>query len=225
MYGNSLKLFSTGQNGPDALPCVNGIRFLSMTWVVIGHVYMTYMGGLLNNNMLVVYGDMWLGNKAFAVVVNALPSVDSFFLIGAALLTYGTLKQLERTGGGPKFWLLYFVHRYIRLTGVYAVIILFHTSLLRYFATGATSINIDWAVRGCRDSWWLNILYINNLHWVSDWLWGDDGWGVMGCLGQTWYMANDMQFFLLTPPILTLLARRPKLGLTGKYSTIFNPKK
>ena len=206
LYTNSLKLFNTNQSSPDSLPCINGIRFLSMTWVLMGHTYSTVMSGLLNNNMMIPYGDMWLGNKAFAVMANAFPSVDSFFLIGSTLLTYGVLKQLEQRGGGLKFWILYFVHRYIRLTGVYAVIILFHATLLKHFATGPTSYNITWQVQGCRDTWWTNFLYVNNLHWLlpkSTW----------GCLGQTWYMANDMQFFLLTPPILALLWKRPRLGV------------
>merc|ERR1719466_687775 len=121
------------------------------------------MGGLLVSNSAIIVGDMWLKNKAFAAVANAIPSVDTFFLIGSALLTYGTLKQLERTGAGLKFWLLYFVHRYIRLTGVYAVIVMFHTTLLRYFATGPTSYNISITVQSCRDSWWWNLLYVGNL--------------------------------------------------------------
>lgn len=32
------------------------------------------------------------------------------------------------------------------------------------------------------------------------------------CLGQTWYMGNDMQFFIISPPIIWLMWKRPKLG-------------
>ena len=82
----------------------------------------------------------------FAVITNALPSVDSFFLIGrswvtstikstlmsnilrmstsfafsaictgATLLSYLTLKELDKNNGGSlKFWAMFIVHRYIR---------------------------------------------------------------------------------------------------------------
>lgn len=38
VYTNGAKILSTDQ-GKDVLTCVNGIRFLSMTWVILGHAY------------------------------------------------------------------------------------------------------------------------------------------------------------------------------------------
>ena len=36
----------------------------------------------------------------------------------------------------------------------------------------------------------------------------------MQCLGQTWYLANDMQMFLIAPPIIYITWRWRKIGLT-----------
>ena len=109
----------------------------------------------------------------FAAVTNALPSVDSFFLIGkvpspkivccclsyqssgATLLSYLTLKELDKNNGGSlKFWIMFVVHRYIRsnkrelllrsihivvmvrLTGLYAIVIGLTSTLVKFFATG-----------------------------------------------------------------------------------------
>ena len=57
-------------------------------------------------------------------VRNAYPSVDSFFFMSGCLLSYITLKEmdaLERKCGGEltkkewtRFWIMYYVHRYIR---------------------------------------------------------------------------------------------------------------
>ncbi len=40
MYQNARKLLDTsGSKKPELIPCLDGIRFLSMTWVVIFHTY------------------------------------------------------------------------------------------------------------------------------------------------------------------------------------------
>ena len=124
LYQNTLKLFNTRSGGSDSLDRINGIRFLSMTWVLVGHVYTDIMGSVFVNNMVELYGYSFLGNRAFVVITNAMPSVDSFFLIGSTLLAFITLKELDKTNGGnAKFWVIFYVHRYIRLTGIYAMII------------------------------------------------------------------------------------------------------
>ena len=51
----------------------------------------------------------------------------------------------------------------------------------------------------CRKNGWQNLLYINNF-------WKDQ------CLGQTWYLANDMQYYWLSPLILFPLFKKPKYG-------------
>jgi len=32
------------------------------------------------------------------------------------------------------------------------------------------------------------------------------------CLGQTWYLGNDMQFFIISPPIIFIMWKSPKVG-------------
>lgn len=43
LYSNIKKLTTVKKN-PDQIPCINGIRFISMMWVILGHRYM--FGGL-----------------------------------------------------------------------------------------------------------------------------------------------------------------------------------
>jgi hypothetical protein len=124
LYTNTIKLFHCPEPGASgSLDCINGIRFLSMSWVLLGHGYSNWMGGIFVNNPYWIYTFV-VEHGEFAAVVNALPSVDSFFLIGATLLSYLTLKELDKNNGGSlKFWIMFVVHRYIRLTGLYAIVI------------------------------------------------------------------------------------------------------
>ena len=36
IYNNSLRLFNTKSSSSDSLSCINGIRIISLSWVVIG---------------------------------------------------------------------------------------------------------------------------------------------------------------------------------------------
>lgn len=50
----------------------------------------------------------------------------------------------------------------------------------------------------CVDKWWTNLLYINNLYPNSL---------IKECLGWSWYLANDMQFYVISPLLLFLVFR------------------
>ena len=204
-YSNTVKIFSTAGIRSDSLTCINGIRFLSMTWVLFGHAF--GQGLALSNNILTLLAadGPLLGSLAFEPILNAFPSVDSFFFIGASLLSYLTLKELDRSQGGSlKFWLMYYVHRYIRLTGVYAVILGLMATLYRFGAYGPSSAAMELEHMECRKTWWTNLLYVNNLHWITGY--------PSACMGETWYMANDMQFFLISPLFLLAMWSSVILG-------------
>lgn len=53
-----------------------------------------------------------------------------------------------------------------------------------------------YSVDSCAAGWWRNLLFVNNLnsHMYDQ------------CMVWTWYVANDMQFFLVSPLFLVLLA-------------------
>ena len=200
-YHNTCKLFNTN-TGSDNLGCINGIRFISMTWVVMGHTFQQFLSvPFLNNFLVFISPDGPVGEPYMAAIWNAMDSVDTFFLIGSVLLSYHTLKELDKTSGGSaKMWGMFYVHRYLRLTGVYAVIILWHTTLVKYIATGPQGYILDmYLSESCKSDWWANLLYINNF-------------GHQGCLGQTWYLAVDMQLFILSPIAIYTLWKKPRAG-------------
>ncbi len=102
----------------------------------------------------------------FRAILNGFPSVDSFFIIGGCLLGYLTFKELERTKGRfnvPMFYL----HRYLRITGVYAMVIGFFATIFKFFTWGPNN-PAEGTVNACRASWWTNLLYINNFYELQD---------------------------------------------------------
>ena len=205
-------LFSTSTK-PGQVHCLNGIRVLSINWVVLGHAYassISFMGDLS-------YVSTLMNRRSFVIVENALPSVDSFFALSGFLVTYLLLKQLSKQGGlSPLQWVAFYVHRYVRLTMPYLIAMLVEGWLYRLVLNGPRAQQMSTGPASthemCKKYWYSNLLYINNMF----------PWKPTGiCLGQGWYLANDMQFFVLAPIFIVLLFRRPLIGLLGTVGSIF----
>lgn len=161
VYSNSMKLLNTNiPKGADHLGCIDGIRFLSMSWVVLchcwGEAFTMPMWDRTFSIVKTASDSFWMNP-----LLNGFPSVDSFFLISGVLLSYLTLKELEKTKGRVNIGLFY-AHRYLRLTGTYLIIIGFHSSLIRHLCFGPKCASLQFFSDGCQKSWWRNILYINN---------------------------------------------------------------
>lgn len=189
VYTNGAKLLSVEQSA-GTLGCVHGIRFLSMTWVILGHTYLNTIG--VSANMLVFFKDA-VNQWTFQAIANATVSVDTFFVLSGLLVSYLSLKELRRSGGKIN-WFKFYFHRFWRLTPPYMLIILLYAGLGRYMGSGPQWLPEAGDRENCKTTWWTNLLYINNFV-QSDKM----------CLGQSWYLANDMQFFILSPLIFVPL--------------------
>ncbi len=102
----------------------------------------------------------------FRAILNGYPSVDSFFVLSGCLLGYLTFKELEKVHGRLNIPMFY-LHRYIRITGVYAMVIGFCATLFKFFTWGPNN-SADSVVSACRASWWTNLLYVNNFYELQD---------------------------------------------------------
>ena len=54
-----------------------------------------------------------------------------------------------------------------RITGVLAVVIGLHATLLKFLTFGPTNGKIS-EVNNCAEVWWRNLLYLNNFIWKPD---------------------------------------------------------
>lgn len=97
-----------------------------------------------------------------AIIVNAPIVVDVFFVIGGFLVALTLIAMLEKTRGKLNIPMLY-VHRYLRITPLYLVIICVGTFVFPLLGKGPSwHVAKVWA-GFCERNWWKNILYINNL--------------------------------------------------------------
>jgi len=192
---NSRKLLATKATAEN-FGCLNGMRVLSTAWVVIGHCFL-YASGLGPNQFMIEADSLkW----SFQAIGNATISVDTFFLISGMLVSYLLLRELDRNKGRFNIFIFY-LHRYLRLTPVYAIILGFIATLMVYIGSGPNWGFTYNTAEACRNEWWHNFLYINNFF---------DPPGT--CMGETWYLANDMQFFLISPLFIYTLWRWRMFG-------------
>ena len=198
VWTNGRKLLDTSSSS-ETLSCLHGIRFLSMTWVLLGHQYVFGLAVPWANTFSVF---KIFNSLPFAVVDNATVSVDSFFFLSGLLVAYIFMRNMERSGGKFNI-IMYYVHRYIRLTPLLAMVIAFICTL--YVHLGDGPFWSQTAEQGtpevCRNNWWRNLLYVNNLFDTQTL-----------CMGQTWYIAVDMQLFIASPIVLLPLFFYPILG-------------
>ncbi|XP_066998616.2 nose resistant to fluoxetine protein 6 [Anabrus simplex] len=197
VYANGKKLLAISKS-EDTLHCLHGIRFLSIAWVVVGHRYMD--GILAPSQNLATYVPDLTSKWKYLFVTSGHLSVDTFFLLSGLLAAYVFFRQVPKTNS---FNLpLYYLHRYIRLTPAFAIMIMLAVTLWRYTGSGPvwdTLYNPE--ISACEEKWWANLLYVQNYVKLPT-----------QCLGQSWFLAVDMQLHWLSPLVLIPLWKFPKYG-------------
>ena len=198
-WTNTENILSTRQP-TGSLACLNGLRVISINWVVLGHTVLLLAR---NGNNAIDYAQKAIKRWTFQAVVNATPSVDTFFVLSGVLVAYVTLNNLKKTAGKAN-WLMFYVHRYLRLTPVYMIVMGIYLGTLPHLINGPLfdQKNGFEPDPHCSNTWWGNPLYVQNLVKFKPHF----------CMGWSWYLAVDMQFYVLSPLLLLPLHHRPRLG-------------
>ena len=196
LYKNIPMILSTRQP-PSAITSINGVRVISMFWVIMCHVF-TLTGAMfpaLRNTAQMIMNI--LPRFTSQVIINGFLSVDSFFFLSGVLVSYLTLREMKRRKG--KFPLVpYYLHRILRLTPTYMFFLFFYWFIAMYMSQGPPMVQLIFGQQqnSCNAYWWTNLLYINNLYPSSL---------SEECMSWSWYLANDMQFFVISPLIIVPL--------------------
>ncbi|XP_033218446.1 O-acyltransferase like protein-like isoform X2 [Belonocnema kinseyi] len=199
------KIFNMNAN-PNSLTALIGIRSLSMCWIVLGHQYV--MRALYVNVNLNDIED-WMKSWKTLYIYMSVFAVDTFFMLSGLLVAYLFLKEMS-TGKKFNIFAFYF-HRYIRLTLPVVALLVFSIFIIPLVGSGPRwekLINIFFT-ENCKEKWWSFFLYINNYVKPDN-----------VCMGHLWYLAVDMQFFLISPLILYPLVKKPKVGF-AIWSVLF----
>ena len=196
LYTNVRLVFDTYQP-PNAIRCLNGIRAISMFWVILGHTYLFGLFVFTNTQTLVL--DL-APRFSFQPVLNGYFSVDSFFVLSGLLVMYLSLRELSRinrtAAGYALFITKFYVHRVLRITPTLFVVLVAFWQLTPLISDGPLwRPNVDNTVGLCDGTAWITpLVYINNFYpSFKD-----------GCMAWTWYLANDMQFFIISPIFIFL---------------------
>ncbi|XP_016976447.1 nose resistant to fluoxetine protein 6 [Drosophila rhopaloa] len=178
------------RSNPNVIDCLHGIRCLSFIWVVYGHVYLVFLFG---PNMNIVKLHTWRQSAYSMLLQHAAYSVDTFFFLSGLLLVVIALRAMERTKGQLNVPLMY-LHRYLRLTPVLALSIIVYMKILPLMGDGPLFGKVsfdDYSI--CERTWVWTLLYVQN--YATNEI----------CLGHTWYLAVDMQLYIIAPLLLIAL--------------------
>jgi len=185
---------------------LNGLRVVSMAWIILGHTFLEPMGisGYMNMEdikMTPLNSDVAENNPWLSFIMSAQAGVDSFFFLSGFLLSYLTLKELRQ---GKMKVVAAVILRYIRLTPSLALAMLIYYQIWQYFGFGPFAANFqDSVTRRCDGSWWSELTYtMNFVPFDSDKV----------CMGWTWYLGDDMIFFVISILILPLYYKKRWLG-------------
>lgn len=193
---------------PGAITSINGVRVLSMWWVILGHVFIWQLIGGNVSNLAVAIPNL-LTRFSFQAIANAFFSVDSFFFLSGLLVSYLSFRQMDRAKGRLPLFKFYF-HRFWRLTPTYMFVLLFYAKMTGFLGEGPLWYQ-EQRNPACDKYWWTNLLYINNF-WPK---------GLQSeCMNWSWYLANDMQFYIISPIILLAAGRFGKRGFLITFASL-----
>jgi len=175
-----------------------------MVQVILGHsfLYPVISSGLSNMEQFSPPNGL-MGQTWFMMIPGCFYGVDSFFLLSGFLCANGLEKkvfskpQFRTPAGFSKMYLQFIVMRYLRLMPLAMFVTFLVTAVLPSMGTG-----VLWEMdrpsgtrcygaaggNGCDKYWWTILLVIQN---------ADKYLGK--CMGHLWYLAADLQIYLLAP--------------------------
>lgn len=184
VYTNGRKLIDiTRQTSKNSIDCLLGLRAISVLWIMFGHRFSNQTAFPTRNRLVI--------NEHYEHIYSTIVSsysiaVDTFFVMGALLLTISTLNALDKKRLNVPRMIL---HRYLRYTPVFAVLVLFMVSLWKFLPSGP--VVLPEFEDNCRKYWWSTLIHLQNYINPDEM-----------CLNHGWYLSVDFQLFVISPLLI-----------------------
>ncbi|KAH3760275.1 CBN-OAC-32 protein [Pelomyxa schiedti] len=199
------------EDEPAYLSWFNCFRTCSMCWIMMAHFFLYHLEAAIPSNLFWIL-KTWFARFTTNLILSADPSMETFFFMGGLLMARSLYKKLKDGSMTAKEWLLHFVHRYMRLTPIYMLILFSLHYLTPIMVRGPYAMWIPEDLDHCGQYWWTNLLYINNFIPYN---------ASAECMGQAWFLAVDMQlFFFIGTPLVVLLWWQPIVGIVTAICVI-----
>ncbi|KAH8337675.1 hypothetical protein KR074_006563, partial [Drosophila pseudoananassae] len=197
---NSRALFriSDTSSNPNVIDCLHGIRCMSLIWVVYLH---EHMYSLISPNINFTYAISWLEKPMGSFFQHGYFSVDTFLFIGGLLVSMTSLRTMEKTKGKLNVPMMY-LHRVIRIWPVLAIAILIYVKMMPVLSGGPLFKSGFHGKEACINGWYWDLIFVQN-------------YATQDCLDQSWYLAVDMQLYILSPLLLIALYKWGKKAAFG----------
>merc|ERR1712137_169100 len=176
---------------PGSLDVLNGVRVMAMMFVVMGHTFYRLWDSMAILNFQSVANTVQ--NLRFQVVIAGLYAVDTFFWLSGFLVAYLFIRELQGKGLSGKMMFMFYFHRIYRLTPSLVVGVFFYYLIVPYWTNGPYWLYMQKNMFQCQDTWWWMLLYVQNITPRFD---------QPVCLTWSWYLADDMQYYFLSPIVL-----------------------
>ncbi|XP_071989475.1 O-acyltransferase like protein-like isoform X2 [Engystomops pustulosus] len=212
-----LKSFAIQENFPAVMagtsknqeyPTLNGIRILSLLWVISEHT--SILSGALNIDNSLEWISNVLEKPQYIYVVSGpgFLGVDAFFFLGGFLGAKSFLTLTEKSGQEVTLVmaLRYIYRRFMRIQPLHLTCIPIFIGLMSLVKWGIFWEMLKFYWDSCRQWWWANILLITNFMSLQK-----------ACLGWTWYLSIDFQFHLTVPLVIFLYVSQCRKNYWAEY--------
>ena len=193
---------------PNAITSINGMRVVGMLWLMLGYTFILELRYNITANTNEVVETV-PRRFLFQPIDNLFFAFDIFFVLSGLLTYYSSITEIECHQG--KFPLIsFYIHRLLRISPAYFFVLFLNFKVLPYVGGGPVWFLSN--VHLCEQYWWTNILYINNFY-PSAFL--------EQCYTVSWYVAIEMQFFIISPIFILLLYHFWKIALATILGIMF----
>ena len=195
-----LRLVPALGDRPSALPAADAVACLALNWLALE---LTFLSSLL----VLPYMNVTELHRTLAgplrLMLSGLAGYDALLAVGGLTAGYSLRRRL--VAGRPRQLLAVLAGRYLRLVALVGAVLLLLVSVFAIVSDGPAwrQLAQDLVVAPCAepDGWWPVLALLNN--YVSP---------LAHCLGHTWFLAAQTQLWLVSPLLVLLTVRLPRLG-------------